>query len=46
MTKYIEEHHFTFDRSYDENSTNENVKFNYRDCLIFFRFIWKVCVLW
>jgi kinesin family protein 2/24 len=25
LTKYIEEHHFTFDNSYDENSTNEMV---------------------
>jgi kinesin family protein 2/24 len=25
MTKYIEEHHFTFDRSFDGESTNENV---------------------
>jgi len=23
LTKYIEEHHFTYDRSYDESSTNE-----------------------
>ena len=25
LTKYIEEHHFTFDNSYDEKSTNEMV---------------------
>lgn len=25
MTKYIEEHHFNFDRAFDETSTNENV---------------------
>jgi kinesin family protein 2/24 len=25
LTKYIEEHHFTFDNSYDEYSTNEMV---------------------
>ena len=25
LTKYIEEHHFTFDRAYDENSTNHQI---------------------
>jgi kinesin family protein 2/24 len=25
LTKYIEEHHFTFDGVYDDNSTNEMV---------------------
>ena len=25
LTKYIEEHHFTFDHAYDENATNEMV---------------------
>ena len=25
LTKYIEEHHFTFDNVYDDNSTNEMV---------------------
>ena len=25
LTKYIEEHHFTFDNAYDENATNEMV---------------------
>ena len=25
LTKYIEEHHFTFDNVYDDNSTNELV---------------------
>ena len=31
LTKYIEEHHFTFDNAYDENSTNEMV--NQKDYL-------------
>ncbi len=25
LTKYIEEHHFTFDKAYDENSTNHQI---------------------
>lgn len=28
LTKYIEEHHFTFDNVYDDNSTNEMVIFS------------------
>ena len=28
LTKYIEEHHFTVDNAYDENSTNEMVNQN------------------
>ena len=32
LTKYIEEHHFTFDKAYDENSTNHQIYEEIMNC--------------
>jgi len=52
LTKYIEEHFFNFDYTFDETTTNENVrKFIqkmeiFKNFLIFFSYIMRLLDLW